>query len=66
MCKNDTILQNQTTSIQNLDMQIGQLASVINKHPQRTFPSDTQTNPRREGKKHCKVITLSSGKELNK
>ena len=70
MAKNDSIirnqaemLQSQAASLRNLENQVGQLASAMNKRPQGALPSDME-NPRREGKEHCKAITLRSGKEL--
>ena len=39
--------------------QMGKIAHSIKEIPPRSFPSDTEKNP-----KECKVITLRSGKEL--
>ena len=36
----------------------------MNNRPQGALPSNTKTNPKRDGKEHCKVIILS-GKELS-
>ena len=70
MVKNDAIIQNQSAIIQsqaaslrNLENQMGQLANALNSRPQGSLSSDTE-NPRRDGKEHCKVISLRSGKEL--
>ena len=52
MPKSDTVLQNQAASIRNLEIQMAQLDSFINNRPQGTLPSDTETNPKREGKEH--------------
>lgn len=51
-------------SIRNLENQMGQLANGINNQPQGTLPSDTEINPKREGKEHCNAIALRSEKEL--
>ena len=38
---------------------MGQLAQSVREHPLKSFPNDTETNP-----KQCMVVTLRSGKEL--
>ncbi|EOY09066.1 Uncharacterized protein TCM_024420 [Theobroma cacao] len=63
MTKTNAFIQNQATSIRNLEIQVGQLASALNIRPQGILPSDTEPNPRREGKEHCMAITLHNGKE---
>ena len=60
MTRTDTTLQNQAASIRNLEVQMGQISNLLNARPQRTLPSNTETNPR----EHVKAITLQSGKEL--
>ena len=50
---------NMGAMIKNLETQIGQLAIAAQEQSSRTFPSDTEKNPR-----ECKAITLRSGKEL--
>jgi hypothetical protein len=62
----DATIQNQNAQIRNLENQIGQMASILNNRPQGSLPSDTEKNPRRDGNEQCKVVTLRSGKELNK
>ncbi|XP_060973937.1 uncharacterized protein LOC133039131 [Cannabis sativa] len=61
MAKNDAVIQSQTASLRNLEVQLGQLANDLKNRPQGTLPSDTE-NPRRDGKEHCKAVTLRSGK----
>ncbi|KAM6563676.1 hypothetical protein CsatB_023674 [Cannabis sativa] len=61
MAKNDTVIQSQAASLRNLEVQLGQLANDLKNRPQGTLPSDTE-NPRRDGKEHCKAVTLRSGK----
>ena len=39
---------------------MGKLAQFVREQPPKSFPSDTETNP-----KQCMVVTLRSGKELN-
>ena len=57
-----TSLTNQATKLRNLEVQVGQMASMINKRQQGNFSSTSEVNPRSYGKEHCKVITLRSGK----
>ena len=47
-------------SLKNLETQVGQLAQYVREQPPKSFPSDTETNP-----KQCMAVTLRSGKELN-
>ncbi|XP_062104070.1 uncharacterized protein LOC133815230 [Humulus lupulus] len=63
MAKNDALIQSQATSLRILEIQVGQLANELRTRPQGTLPSDTE-NPRRDGKEHCKAITLRSGKNM--
>ena len=48
----------------NFENQIAQLATPLSNRPQGSLPSNTKY-PRREGKKHCKVINLRSGKDVH-
>lgn len=57
-------MNSQEVSIRNLENQVGQVANAINNRPQGTLSSDTEINPRSQGQKHYKSITLQSGKEL--
>ena len=43
---------------------MGQMASLLSERQHGNLPSTSEVNPRREGKKHCKAITLRSGKTL--
>jgi len=58
----NTNLQNQAASIQNLEVQVGQLANMLTGRQQGNLPSTTELNP----KEQCKAITLRSGKEVEK
>ena len=42
------------------------MATLSSERQQGNFPSTSEINLRREGKEHCKVITLRSGKTLEK
>ena len=59
-----TSLNNQAAKLQNLEVQMGQMASLLSERQQGNLPSTSEVNPRREGKKHCKAVTLSSWKTL--
>ena len=59
-----TTLRNQSAQIKNIEVQLGQMESRMNKRQQGSWPSTSEINPRREGKEHYKEITLRSGIEL--
>ena len=40
------------------------MANLLTKRQQGSLPSNSEVNPRREGKEHVKAITLRSGREL--
>ena len=61
-----TSLTNQATQLRNLEVQMGQMASLFNERQQGNFPSTLEVNPRRDGKEHCKAITLRNGKTVNR
>ena len=48
------------TSIRNIEIQIGQIASQLNASQRGTLPSDTIPNPRRDDKEECKTIFFRS------
>ncbi|XP_027169924.1 uncharacterized protein LOC113769792 [Coffea eugenioides] len=50
-----------TNMYRNVEVQLGQIANVVNNRNQGDLPSKTEMNPR----KHEKAITLRSGKELS-
>ncbi|KAL0420869.1 UNVERIFIED_CONTAM: hypothetical protein Slati_3109800 [Sesamum latifolium] len=52
----NTRLQNQDASIQNLEVQIGQLVSIVSGRREGQLPSDTEKNP----KEHVNTITLKN------
>ena len=43
---------------------MGQMASLLSERQHRNLPSTSEVNPTREGKEHCKAVTLRSGKTL--
>ena len=59
-----TQLNNQVAQLRNLEVQIGQMASLLTKRQHGSLPSNSEVNPRGEGKEYCKAITLRSGREL--
>ena len=40
------------------------MANMFSKRQQGNLPSTSEMNPKRDGKEHCKAITLRTGKEL--
>ncbi|XP_073152742.1 uncharacterized protein [Henckelia pumila] len=56
----ETIMQNQDTSIKNLENQIGQLAKAMSSRELGTLPSDTEKNP----KEQVKAVELRSEKKI--
>ncbi|KAL5579761.1 hypothetical protein UlMin_012203 [Ulmus minor] len=63
MPRNDAVIQSQAALLRNLENQVGQLANELKNRPPGTLPSNTE-NPKRDGKEHCKAITLRGGKTL--
>ncbi|PIN22518.1 DNA-directed DNA polymerase [Handroanthus impetiginosus] len=47
-----------------METQIGQLANAINSRPQGSLPSNTEPNPRQDGKAQCQAVTLRNGRKL--
>ena len=43
---------------------MGQMVSLLSERQQENMLSTSKVNPRREGKEHCKIVTLRSGKTL--
>ncbi|KAL5550722.1 hypothetical protein UlMin_000898 [Ulmus minor] len=63
MARNDAVIQSQAASLRNLENQVWQLANELKNRPPGTLPSNTES-PKRDGKEHCKAITLRGGKTL--
>lgn len=59
--KNKAVFQSPTVLLRNLENHIGQLTTALSNRPQGSLPSNIE-DPRREGKKHYKVVNLRSGK----
>ena len=58
---NTQIFQTNTTaSLKNLEIQVGKLASTLQKETKNAFPSDTKKNP-----KDCMEVQLRSGREMS-
>lgn len=56
-------MKSQQAFMENLENQIGQLASALNNRPPSKLPSDTQVIRIQDGKE-SKAVELRSGKEL--
>ncbi|KAL5540535.1 hypothetical protein UlMin_043238 [Ulmus minor] len=63
MARNDAVIQSQAASLRNLENQVRQLANELKNRPPGTLPSNAE-RPKRDGKEHCKAITLRGGKTL--
>ena len=63
---NDTniTLNRQSAQIKNIEVKLGQMATRMNERQQGSLPSTLEVNPRKEGKEHCKAISLRSGRAL--
>ena len=64
MQNQSTILNNQAAHLRKLEVQMGQMANLLTERQQGSLPSNSEINPRGEGKEHIKAITLRSGREL--
>ena len=53
-----TSLNNQAAQPRNLGVQMGQKASLLSERQHGNLLSTFEVNPRREGKEHCKAVTL--------
>ena len=45
-------------------MKIYQMDTLLTERQHRSLPSNSEVNPRREGNKHVKDVTLRNGREL--
>ena len=59
-----TQLNNQAAQLRNLEVYMGKMANLLTERKQGSLPSNSEMNPRGEGKEHVKAITLRSGREL--
>ncbi|PIN24199.1 DNA-directed DNA polymerase [Handroanthus impetiginosus] len=63
----ETLIQFMASTAANfktMETQIGQLANAINSRLQGSLPSNTEPNPRQDGKAQCQAVTLHNGREL--
>ncbi|XP_038889254.1 uncharacterized protein LOC120079150 [Benincasa hispida] len=63
---NDALLKSQASSIRNLEIQVGQIASELKNRPPKVLPSNTETPGNSNRKEQCHAVTLRSGKSLVK
>ena len=63
MTKTENHIQNQGVALRNLENQVGELANALSLRQSGSLPSNTKV-PQIDGKEHCKVIQLRSGKEI--
>lgn len=54
---NEMLLKNQSSTIKNLVVQLGQIHNILLNRSQETLPSNTETNPRDQ----LNAVTLTSG-----
>ena len=59
-----TSLTNQVAQLRNLEVQMGQMVPMFSERQQGNLPSTSEVNLRRNGKEHCKAITLRIGKQI--
>ena len=57
-------IQSQGITIKNIENQFGQLTNSMNFLPQGALPSNTEQNPKKEGKEQCKAILSHKAHEL--
>ena len=60
--KAESTFQNQTLSIKNLEIQVGQTANILNTKPQGALPSITESNPK--GREQVNIVTLRNGRQI--
>ncbi|KAA3467022.1 bromodomain-containing protein [Gossypium australe] len=71
MEKNGALIQGQTATLENLENQVGQLINELRSRPQGVVPNNIENPPPAKSSnnlenllKHCKVVTLRSGRTL--
>ena len=64
MKNQSTQLNSQAAQLRNLEVQMGQMTNLLTERKQGSLPSNSEINPRGEGKEHVKAMTLRSGREL--
>ncbi|XP_038904347.1 uncharacterized protein LOC120090700 [Benincasa hispida] len=58
------MLKSQTSSIRNLEIQVGQIASELKSRQPDILPSNIETPGNNNGKEQCHAVTLRSGRAL--
>ncbi|XP_060212141.1 uncharacterized protein LOC132639732 [Lycium barbarum] len=58
------VVSSHSTSIKQLESQLGQISTILNQRQKGTLPSDTVANPSNDGDHKCNVITAKSGKTI--
>ena len=61
-----TSLTTQEGQLRNLEVQMGQMASMFNERQQGNLPRALEVNLRQDGNKHSEAIILRSGKTIEK
>ena len=59
-----TQLNNQVARLRNLEVQMGQMATLLTERQQASLPTNSEVNPRNDGREYFKEITLRSGREV--
>ena len=57
-------MNNQAAQLRNLEVKMGQMANILTERQQSCLPSNSEKNPRGDGREHVKAIMLRSGREL--
>ena len=57
-------MNNQVAQLRNLKVKMGQMANILTERQQGSLLSNSEKNPRGDGKEYVKAITLRSGREL--
>ncbi|XP_060177802.1 uncharacterized protein LOC132607737, partial [Lycium barbarum] len=58
------VVSSHSTSIKQLESQLGQISAILNQRQKGSLPSDTVANPRNDGEHKCNAITTRSGKTI--
>ncbi|XP_059289056.1 uncharacterized protein LOC132042546 [Lycium ferocissimum] len=58
------VVSSHSTSIKQLESQLGQISAILNQRQKGSLPSDTVANPRNDGDHQCNAITTRSGKTI--
>ncbi|XP_038902450.1 uncharacterized protein LOC120089097 [Benincasa hispida] len=64
IAQNNALLKSQASSIRNLEIQVGQIASELKNRQPRVLPSNIETFGNNNGKEQCHMVTLRNGRAL--